>query len=361
MTPYRKQKRIHFWRTATQRSVDQIIHGLYTPKFPINSTARIATAGSCFAQNVRAHLIEHKLQFLDVELPPPFLPEDRIKSYGYGLFSARFGNIYTTEQLHQLALRAFGEFETNEPFWERGGRYFDPLRSTIEPTGFVSIDESQSARSSHLHRVCRLFDQADILIFTLGLTETWLSRSDGTVFPLCPGVSSGEFDEAKYMFKNSSVADVVCGFERFRLLVKKRNPGLRFVLTVSPVALEATASQDNVIVATTLSKSVLRSAAGQLHAAYDDVDYFPSYEIFTSPVFKSKYFKENMRDPTSEGVSLAMDLFFKSHGLSGDQPAEEVPAPDAALDVAREQAQQFEIQQQLICDEMLLAGENSNG
>lgn len=363
MTPYRRQKRVHFWRTATQKSAEKVVDGLYTPKFGVSPGEKIATAGSCFAQHVRSHLIEQKLNFLDMELPPPFLPKIREKKYGYGLFSARFGNIYTTAQLHQLAQRAFGEFETDEPFWEKEGRFFDPLRSTIEPLGFASLAEAESSRASHLRQVAKLFLEMDVLVFTLGLTEAWVSRSDGTVFPLCPGVSAGEFDNRKYAFKNFNITEVVECFEEFRAIVKRCNPGVRFILTVSPVALEATASEQNVILATTYSKSVLRAAAGHLFQTYNDIDYFPSYEIFTSPAFRMQYFEENMRDPAPEGVSQAMRLFFTSHDLNtltdGDKmaAADENPA-NAELSSAKKRAEQFEAEQQVICDEMLLGAEN---
>ena len=42
-----------------------------------------------------------------------------------------------------------------------------------------------------------MFEQSEIFIFTLGLTEAWRSKKDGAVFPLAPGVSAGSFDPAE--------------------------------------------------------------------------------------------------------------------------------------------------------------------
>jgi hypothetical protein len=360
MTPYRKQKRIHFWKSATQSSLEQILNGLYKPKFQIGRQTRIATAGSCFAQHIRAQLIEHGFRFLDLETAPPFFPGEKLKAYGFEMFSARFGNIYTTEQLHQLAQRAFDAFETNEPYWEKDGRFFDPLRSTIEPSGFVSIQEASDSRQSHLRQVRKMLEQADVMIFTLGLTEAWISRTDNTVFPLCPGVFVGRYSPESYCFKNFDAQEVTASFEKFRAIVKAHNPGVKFVLTVSPVPLEATASEQNVILATTYSKSVLRAAAGQLYQSYDDVDYFPSYEIFTSPLFKGQFYEENMRDPTPEGIARAMTLFFSGHRAEGMPMEASGPSneAEAGVELAKQKAEQFASQQQIICDEMLLGGEN---
>ncbi|MBT8154525.1 GSCFA domain-containing protein [Epibacterium ulvae] len=360
MTPYRKQKRKHFWRTAAAKDTARALSTFYTPKFKIAKSTKVAAAGSCFAQNIRRHLIQNGYQFVDFETAPPFFPEVERKSFGYELFSARFGNIYTLEQLHQLALRSFGQFETSEPFWEKDSRFFDPLRSTIEPNGFASIEDAQAARASHLRRVREMFLHADVLIFTLGLTETWISQEDGTVFPLCPGVNAGVFDDEKYAFSNTGFSENLESFCTLRRFLKSQNPDLKFILTVSPVPLEATATAHNVICATSYSKSVLRAVAGTVCDQFPDVDYFPSYEIFTSPLFKGQFYQDNMRDPSPDGIAAAMDLFFSAH--QADQktvPAPHItpPAPNTAA-AAKEAADRFAAEQQTICDEMLLGNEN---
>lgn len=357
MTPYRKQKRIHFWRTAVKSDLTKTASNLYSPKFTLNSKMAIATAGSCFAQNIRNQLIKAKCNYIDCEPSPPLIPTETQRAFGYGLFSARFGNVYTVEQLNQLTQRAFGLFETDEPYWFKEGRVFDPLRPTIEPDGFRDIQEAISSRRSHLRRTRSMFETADCLIFTLGLTESWISRSDGTVFPLCPGVAAGEFEENKYEFKNTSVSENVRSFDAFYALIKQHNPGLKVILTVSPVALEATATQENVISATSHSKSILRATAGEISTKYEDVDYFPSYEIFTSPAFQSKFFKKDLRDPSPEGIAQAMDVFFSAHGLleTSSQPEDS----GTLIDAAEKEAERFAQEQQAICDEMLLGAENN--
>ncbi|WP_428660504.1 GSCFA domain-containing protein [Reyranella sp.] len=65
---------------------------------------------------------------------------------------------------------------------------------------------------------------------------------------------------------------------------KRRRPGVRFLLTVSPVPLKASASQNHVLAATTYSKSVLRAVAGQLADTYDDVDLLSFLRAGCQPV-----------------------------------------------------------------------------
>ena len=92
-------------------------------------------------------------------------------------------------------------------------------------------------------------------------------------------------------------------------ICRKLNPKIKFLLTVSPVPLTATASDSHVLTSSTNSKAVLRAAAGQLAASHDDVDYFPSFEIICSHLTKGQLFEKNMRTIKSEGVDLVMRHF----------------------------------------------------
>lgn len=354
-SPYRKQKRKHFWKSVAGASQQALADGLYTKKFEIDFSInpKIATAGSCFAQNIRRELLARDLNYFDTEPAPEQLADERRKAFGFDLFSARFGNIYTVAQLEQLLLRAYGKFLPKDDAWQADGRWFDPFRPTIEPDGFASRAELEASRDSHFRAVRQLFEEADIFIFTLGLTEAWRARADGAVYPICPGTAAGSFDADAHEFHNYSAGEVVAAFERVMDLVAAKNPSLRFILTVSPVPLVATATPDHVVSATSYSKAVLRAAAGELTARHDIVDYFPSFELFTSPLTGGALFADNRRDPAPEGVATAMRMFFDAHQV-GDMPPR---AEETVQERHRRRAQAFLARQEEICDEMLLEAE----
>ncbi|MGK3891080.1 hypothetical protein, partial [Enterococcus faecium] len=76
-----------------------------------------------------------------------------------------------------------------EPAWQRpDGRWADPFRPSIEPEGFATIEDLEADRRAHLAAVREMFAGLDVFVFTLGLTEAWVSRVDGAVFPIAPGV-----------------------------------------------------------------------------------------------------------------------------------------------------------------------------
>jgi hypothetical protein len=92
----------------------------------------------------------------------------------------------------------------------------------------------------------------------------------------------------------------------------KRNPGLKFLLTVSPVPLTATASDKHVLVATTYSKAVLRAVAGKLAETFEDVDYFPSFDLLSSASTRGAFHSDDARQITEPGVEAVMRIFFEA-------------------------------------------------
>jgi hypothetical protein len=174
----------------------------------------------------------------------------------------------------------------------------------------------------------------DIFIFTLGLTECWASREDGSVYPMCPGTVASSFDPSRHIYLNLGVADVVADMQAFIREVRAVNPGVKVVLTVSPVPLAATAEDRHVLVSTTFSKSVLRVAAEEL-ARLPDVAYFPSYEIVTGAFTRGRYFADDLRAVTEEGVDHVMRLFFRHLTLGMGKSAAEATVPDRDIHLER--------------------------
>ncbi|MET0314887.1 MAG: GSCFA domain-containing protein [Hansschlegelia sp.] len=351
-SPYEDLPSRAFWRTGVAEQSPLRPVDLYRKKFALTAENQIATAGSCFAQHIARRLKDAGYTVIDREPPPIYFPKAAAKTYGYDLYSARYGNIYTTRQLLQLGREAFGAFSPAEPVWERDGRFYDAQRPSVEPGGLSSPEEVLAHRKSHLDHVAQMLKQMDLLIFTLGLTETWEHRASGTVYPTAPGVIAGAFDPARFAFRNLAHAEVIADFIAFRALAQASNPGLRFLLTVSPVPLTATAGGEHVLAATTYSKSVLRAAAGELAQRFDDVDYFPSYEIVSTHPSRGVFFEPNMRSVAEAGVDVVMEAFFAEHAVLTQPPARAKAGRQAERKDRR--ARRRETKEDLVCEEVLL-------
>ena len=313
--PYSKLAPIAFWKTGVAQASPFQMIDIYKKRFLIDADAKIAAAGSCFAQHISKHLRAYGYHVLDVEPPPPGLPEEKHKTFGFSTYSARYGNIYTARQLLQLAKEALGEWTPQDYVWEKNSKFYDGLRPAVEPEGHNSREAVIEHRQYHLEKTRDLFKRLDILVFTLGLTEMWVHAKPGTVFPTAPGTVAGRFDPDTIKFENATCSDVVKDFNRFQQVLLQLRNGRPFkvILTVSPIPLTATGSGKHVLEATSYSKSTLRAAAGELVFAHQHIDYFPSYEIITNPRFHSISYHENLRTVREEAVSAVMSHFFAEH------------------------------------------------
>lgn len=315
--PYKKQPEKAFWSSTVDFSKPgKYLADIYTKKFDI-SGRRIASAGSCFAQHIGRHLKKGGLDFLDMEPKPSYISDAMAAEYNFGLYSARYGNVYTPRQLLQLFDRAFGLFVPVEKCWKRGNGAVDPFRPNIEPKAFIDENEMRRCQEFHLRKVKELFEKTEVFIFTLGLTETWLDLRDGAVFPVVPGTAlGGDFEAGKYVFHNFDYTETVADLELFLGKLRELNSEAKMLLTVSPVPLTATATGQNVLCATVYSKSVLRAAAGYLASKYETVDYFPAYEIIASHPSHGVFYKSDGRGVSKSGVEKVMNCFFTGHGLA---------------------------------------------
>lgn len=310
-TPYDSLEARNYWRTAVADHGAVSMLDLYRPKFEIGQQTRLATAGSCFAQNLRRAIKDRNYSVVDTEPAPPGLGAVEAARFGFGTFSARFGNIYTVRQLRELLAEAYGA-KAEVPIWERNGRHFDALRPAVEPTGHATPSLVLLHREQHLERVRQMIDETDVFVFTLGLTEAWIDKQTGRVVPSAPGVIAGSYDADATLFVNFGPKEVADDLEAVRHLLRERKPDMRLLLTVSPVPLTATASNQHVLVATGFSKSVLRGAAGHFAHQYEDVDYFPAYEIITNCYSGVRLYEANLRSVSASGVATVMNTFFES-------------------------------------------------
>lgn len=315
--PYKGLREQSYWSTGVRNQHFADWTDLWEP-MPLRRTDRIATAGSCFAQHIGNNLARRGAHFMNMEPAPATLSDEaEARRWGFGVFSARYGNICTSRQLLQLFEEAHGMREPIDIVWERDGRYFDALRPAIDPVGQASADDVRDLRASHLAAVKRMFADLDVLVFTMGLTEGWGCREDGTMYPVAPGTVAGEYDPDKHFFKNWTYPEIRRDMEEFWKMLKRINPAARMLLTVSPVPLAATATDDHVLVATTYSKSVLRAVAGDLARDEEDVFYFPSYEIITAPWLRGTFYDPDGRNVNQYGVDFVMKHFFS--GKLGDE------------------------------------------
>ncbi len=309
-TPYSVMPNEAFWRRSIRRGTtpDLKVSGL------IGGDDRVMSAGSCFAANILPALQRAGIEYVRTEITPVVF-RDYPEHFGYDLFSAAYGNVYTVRQFRQLLERALGRFWPRDDREHIDGFVIDLLRPGLRFPA-MSDGEFDAITAQHLAAVVEAVQKATVLVFTLGLTEGWESVADGTVYPAVPGAVGGIFDPARFRFTNFRYTSIAGDLALSRLLIREINPSCRMILTVSPVPLVATASGEHVLTATTYSKSVLRAVAGDLASDHDDVAYFPAYEIMTGPQAPGDFFGDDARTVEPAAVDAVMEQLLGSAGLN---------------------------------------------
>lgn len=346
--PYKSLQDTAFWRRSVAALDPADVDPVSEPAVKLGPDDLIATAGSCFAQHIARTLRTKGFKYLVTETGP--------ESRSFGVFSARFGNLYTTRQLLQLFQRAYGLFVPQDEVWFLpDGRFVDPFRPQVEPGGYATPAEVPEDLQIHLAAVREMFETCNVFIFTLGLTEAWRAKADGAVFPLAPGVAGAPGTIDNYEFHNFTVAETAQDLLAFVDHLRTVNPEVRLIFTVSPVPLVATYEPRHVLVSAIYSKAVLRVAAEDVVRQTAGSSYYPSYEIITGHHTRYMYFSEDLRSVTNEGVNRAMTLFSQHYLSSSTEAATAPPLPRVKPGPkAAKEADQGEELYSIICDEEAL-------
>lgn len=359
--PYTSLEERAFWAPSVGRRDALDIDELWRPKWPVTRKHAIATFGSCFAQHFGRALHKRGYHWFDGEpTPVSNLDPDVAQLFNYGVFSARTGNIYTVSLLRQWVSWAMGEASPEDEIWEKGGRFYDPFRPNVEPNGFASHEEMLASRRLTIEGFGRALKESNVFVFTMGLTESWWNAETGYEYPMCPGTVAGDFDPEVHVFKNQPYGYIKKVLNEVTAMIKEINPKIKILLTVSPVPLTATMSGNHVLVATTLSKSVLRAVAGSIVENRGYIDYFPSYEIISSAPFEGRFFSSNKRGVEQAGVDHVMRNFFKCMAREfPDKVPQDVLDELSGAAPATPSAQTYkttsDAAEALVCEEELLA------
>jgi hypothetical protein len=225
--------------------------------------------------------------------------------------------------MRQVFAYTFGTFSPVLRWWRApvSGRIQDPYRRVIL---YDSLEEAETDFARHVECSRRALLRARLLVLTLGLTEIWEDREDGSVIslPSGPYVKEGG-DMSRYRFRVSRYGENLENLERIRHLLRRHNPGCHLLVTVSPVHLWATFRTDaDVITASCNSKSTLRAAADEFAASHDDVTYFPAYEMATifqphlgRPIFAEGRENYHVNKATVKSI---MNAFFRFYSTEAD-------------------------------------------
>lgn len=276
----------------------------------IHKGTRLFAIGSCFALEIRHELMRRGFDVYPKYHAIDFDPTSQILN---SLPDRDNINHYDTFTIRQEFENAFGDshFQPSD-FWEVRGRninkvmgretvWQDPYRKNVYAADAASIqDLSQKLDACMAEGILH----ADVYIVTLGLIETW--RVAGNNLHACtyPGVGGGG-GAAQTELHVAGFQENYENLKRVCELIFTRFPERKMILTVSPVGLERTFRDMDVVIANMESKATLRAVAGQICREFSQAHYLPSFELFMG----HDLFHDNGRHATRDGVQTVLDLF----------------------------------------------------
>jgi hypothetical protein len=246
----------------------------------LSRTARVLTVGSCFADSIGERLRLNKVQAL---VNP-------------------FGTVFQPLALAQLLRAATGEEQDwQQHLVEARGRWqsFD-FHSTI---GADSPVELLQQIQGTVQRVGEFVRTADVVMLTLGTAWAYRLRETGELVSNLHKLPTGLFD------KELLTADeVVNALAEVHSLLRRANPNIRIVLTVSPVR-----HIKDTLPLNAVSKSVLRVACHYLSELLPGVSYFPAYELLTDELRDYRFYAADMLHPSEVAEDYIWDRFARAY------------------------------------------------
>lgn len=248
-------------------------------KHKISLNTKILTFGSCFADVVGNQLKNNKLSTKVNPFGTLFNPLSIFK-----ILSPTY--IQADEQLFVQNTESWMHYDFHSQFL---GNTQKELRESI----------NQKLTDIHSH----LTPHPSHLILTFGTSFIYKLLNPQTYVANCHKMPKNLFEKELL-----SVKDICRSFAVLYKELKEINPDLRIILTVSPVRHTKDGMAENQV-----SKSILRASCHYLTTDYQDVEYFPSYEIMMDDLRDYRFYKPDMIHPNEVAEQYIFERFSETY------------------------------------------------
>ncbi len=246
------------------------------PRFRLKPGQKIFTIGSCFARNIEEYLSQLGFIIPTLKMVAPDESAGGRPNSILNKFTpaAIFQEVAWTRKI--LDRDGVVNWEDVKPLLLEvsQNKYLDAHLATTTP---ASKDRVLSRRTE-LFQINREGFDSDVIVITPGVIEAWLDKHTDLFVQRMPmpnvvkRVGSDRFE-----FKVLTYEEC-CDFLSRTIDLLDPDGKKSFLLTVSPVPLSRTFTDQDIIIANQYSKSLLRAVIGRICSERATCDYFPSYE-----------------------------------------------------------------------------------
>ena len=234
--------------------------------FPIGHTHTLLCLGSCFAERIGNRLVDAKFMAQINPLGILYNPLSLTKA-----LKASIEN--TPQTLLEGRVEHLGKWHS-----------FD-LHSDMSHTEEALMVEGVEQAVQFMHKTLK---EADYLLLTFGTAWAFRHKKSDAVVANCHKIPPSEFEKSLLPLDqiNRALESAITEIQKF-------NPRLKILLTVSPVRHLKDTLQGNF-----LSKSLLRVAINHLEQTFENLFYFPSWEIMMDDLRDYRYYTDDLLHPT---------------------------------------------------------------
>jgi len=283
---------------------------LRKPARQINYEDKILLIGSCFTEHIGNSLEE--LKFSVLQNPNGILFDPR--SVSQSLVSYIENKQYNEKDFFQL----------NEIWhsWRHHSRFSN-----------TNLNEAVRIVNTSQQQAHQFLKEADWIIVTLGssfsyrLTEQ-SANARGDPKEAGPGVANCHRAPAQWFNKDMMTIDeIILNLDEALQQLFQLNPGLNIIFTVSPVRHIRDGVVDN-----NRSKARLIEVVHQLVNKYDNLNYFPAYELIIDVLRDYRFFDTDLVHPNYMATEFVLEKFAASFI---DEPTQKLMQEIKSLVTAR--------------------------
>ncbi len=250
-------------------------------KHKMGISDRIFSTGSCFATAIGNRLLSNKL----------------------AVISNPFGVLYSPDAIHKtLHYAIFNEMPPPHTFVQHQDVFLNyDFHSEISSLQEFKLHSQLKEIIGSAHY---FLGNTQWLIITYGTSWVYERKDTGEIVANCHKIPQKHF--SKSLLSEQQIKD---SFKSFYKELKEFNRNIKIVLTLSPVRhLKDTLELNSV------SKSILRTACFSIAEEFDDVNYFPAYEIMMDELRDYRFYASDMIHPTVEAEEYIFEKFMESYG-----------------------------------------------
>jgi hypothetical protein len=245
----------------------------------IDHQSGIFTIGSCFSDVMGKKLLKNKFSVLANPFGVAFNPESIFRLLNSSLDHENLKDGYIE----------------NNHIWYNYYFHSELYGNTKEE---LSKKINEQRRLSH-----EFLLRAKTLTITFGTAYVYRLKSHQEIVSNCHKMPSSLFTKELL-----TVELITKSFDAFHKKAILANPGLKIILTVSPVRHIKDSIQLN-----SISKSILRIACHNIAAENENISYFPAYEIMMDDLRDYRFYKEDMIHPTELAENYIWEKFVDTY------------------------------------------------